>query len=206
MNSFPLFVPDKKPRLNNDELFAVMLIAVISPSLFEVAILNSELSYFSIIPLALCPLIFISAIIVSLYNLDRYRTLNGDLKGEIVFTNDSIVVNGVVNDIDNLIKIDFKVTDYKGFRFYHKSFRPKLSNGTDNTVSLKLKDKRITYHFQVLKKGDMNNVRMQLINYHLQGKLHWLQLLNILGYSEYEDIQEFKKEVSLLSNKINFLH
>ena len=70
-----------------------------------------------------------------------------------------------------------------------------MSNGVDNTIKIYLTDKsKIEHNFQQKAENEIRNERSLLINYCKKGKLHYLSLLEILGITEYEEIQRFKKE------------
>ena len=53
--------------------------------------------------------------------------------------------------------------------------------------------KNLKYNFQQDFEHDILNVKDTLIEYSKQGKLHFLNLIDILNITDYNEIQEFKK-------------
>lgn len=53
--------------------------------------------------------------------------------------------------------------------------------------------KNFKYNFQQDFEHDILNVKDTLIEYSKQGKLHFLNLIDILNITDYNEIQEFKK-------------
>lgn len=109
---------------------------------------------------------------------------------------DKIIVNQAEVFIKDIDKISFSIRDYKGMK---TSLKGELdgckSNGVGNSVILYDKTGNRQIYFQLLSEYALRDIKEQLIHYHVKGKLHFLQLIDILGISRYEDIQEFKKEI-----------
>lgn len=117
------------------------------------------------------------------------------LDGEITFLDNRILVNDKVFSVDALSMINFLFfDDYKG-----KVINPtdtKLSDGVSNIVELYGKDGQKTiFNFQLDHRYQVRDIREQLIQYHLSGKLEFTNLVNILGLESFNAIQNFKNEL-----------
>jgi hypothetical protein len=117
------------------------------------------------------------------------------LDGEITFLDNRIIVNDSIISIDALDSIVFSgFEDYQG-RIISVSDN-KLSKGIDNKVMLNYKDgKNRAYYFQLDYRYQMRDIREQLIQYHMAGKLDFLNLVAILGIEGYNAIENFKNEL-----------
>lgn len=117
------------------------------------------------------------------------------LDGEITFLDNRIIVNDSIISIDALDSIVFSgFDDYQG-RIISVSYN-KVSKGIDNKVALHCKDgKNIIYYFQLDYRYQMRDIREQLIQYHMAGKLDFLNLVAILGIEGYNAIENFKNEL-----------
>ena len=115
------------------------------------------------------------------------------LVGEITFLDNRILVNDEVFSIDALEKLAFtNFDDYQGKVLTDE----KLSEGLDNTIELYLKDsKRLIYNIQQQYRYQLRELRPQLVNYHNDGKLDFLNLIAILGIDGYNAIRIFKNSL-----------
>ena len=117
------------------------------------------------------------------------------LDGEITFLDNRILINDTVFSIDALNAITFpSFDDYKGKII--NSVDNNVSDGVSNIVELHGKDGKMTiYYFQLDYRYQMRDLREQLIQYHLAGKLDFINLTNILGLESFNAIQNFKNEL-----------
>lgn len=117
------------------------------------------------------------------------------LNGEITFLDNRILVNDNVFSIDAITQITFPhFDDYKGK--VTKSVENKISQGVDNSVSLTIESgEKKVYYFQLDHRYQIRDLREQLIQYHLAGKLDFTNLVNMLGLESYNAIQNFKNEL-----------
>ena len=73
----------------------------------------------------------------------------------------------------------------------------KIANGINNYITYCLKDnKKEIIHFQLQGEYAIRSISEQLIKYHLAGKLHFLNLIDLLGISDYDQIQIFKQNIA----------
>ena len=96
----------------------------------------------------------------------------------------------------------FSTFDVKGdFTNNLLEFTPHLSNGLNNSFILTLKSgKQIEYNFLQTKSEQLKFYKDVLTNYHKNGIISWLELLNILNIEDYNEIQKFKKEITIANN------
>ena len=146
------------------------------------------------IGILLCVL-FIFFLIKSLFTTQK---LNGKFNGVLKMENDRISISSkdyLLEEIDN---IEIYQTDYIGNRVHVSTVTldNDKSNGTDNRIELNLKNgKKVISYFQVQNKNDLLINKDVLINYHLEGKIPLLRLMNILGIEGYDKIQLFKNNL-----------
>lgn len=200
MNSFKIYTPQRKAFFTND--IKMLLIAIGgSLSLFFLIIVlkQHDLSWF----LVVLSIFFVFAFFVlSLYyafsGLYKNKVLEGTIEGDITFEGDRIIVNNKEYLVSALKKISFTCFDDYVDRMdtSRHTFNNRKSNGVDNIIELYFEDgKKLAYNFQLIKRYQLRDIREQLINYHNTGKLHFLQLIAILGIEDYNAIQNFKETI-----------
>lgn len=195
MKSFNLYKPVKKFYYTPDKVIISLLFLFLLPSLFEFWILkhgNDDLSLFSNMCICLLILVLAVAIPVSIINWYKPEPLKGTISGKIVFEIDKLTVAGVVYQLEAIEKISIQFSDYKGFRRTSRGFNGKLSNGVDNEVVVYTNGTKQIFYFQVEDKLGAEPIRDEFINYYLSGKLHFLNLIELLNITDYDEIQEFK--------------
>ena len=118
-------------------------------------------------------------------------------EGIIAFEKDNITVDGTIYNVSTIEKLEF--TDYGNFLRKNESFsgdKESWPNGKDVRVFIKLEDgDEVMKYFQLTHRGQMQDIRLQLVHYHNEGKLHFLNLIDILGIEDYNAIQIFKKSL-----------
>ncbi len=201
MNSFKIYTPNDKFYLSNNLIVYSLLGLFLLPITLEFFVFSCEddtISTFSGIMFIGILLVFLVSIALGIAAVFRYKPLRGSLDGEIVFENDRILINNKTFKTDLLTKMSISVRDHKGMYIGSRGdLDGRRSQGVDNSVSLYRPDKKnpLVYYFQLDRKDQLKDIREQLIHYHLAGKLHFLQLIDILDITRYEDIQEFKREI-----------
>ena len=127
----------------------------------------------------------------------HYRMLTGEFKGQIEFDEHSIIIDGQSFHTEGIKKIDFSLGDYAGkdVGMPRTDFNPRLSNGVDNYVRIKTKQNN---EIKVYFKLDYKNHEEQLypfISRAIQlGKIPFLRGIDLLKITDYDEIQEFKKQ------------
>lgn len=99
--------------------------------------------------------------------------------------------------LDSINKIEIHGGDYND-EFEISSFVDpdgSIKNGTTNSIEIILNNReRFKYNFQQDNEHNILNIKETLIEYSKRGKLHFLNLIDILEITDYDDIQEFKKQ------------
>ena len=142
--------------------------------------------------------IYLIGLIIS--NFFRYEREIGKFHGRITFYENSIKVENDEYNIEKIQKLEFFLTyDVKGdFTNNLLNFTPHLSNGLNNSFILTLKNgKQIEYNFLQTKSEQIKYYKDVLTNYHKNGIISWLELLNTLNIEDYNEIQKFKKEITI---------
>ena len=154
--------------------------------------------------IAICSLVY--GLIMKLTGLARYEPLKGKMGGFLTLDLTKIIIEDEVYNISDIKKIEFDCGDYYGrFKYTSRgSFEANLSRGVDNTISLTLNSgKIISSNFELYNKNDLEKARLELINYYLENKIHFLKLIDYLGITDYDQIQEFKKTLLPTADKRN---
>ena len=126
-----------------------------------------------------------------------YEIEKGEYKGKLILKDESILINSTEYQLNEIVSIQIHSSDKKGEFINHiYEFSRHLSNGLNNEIILKLKNKEIVKtHFLQTENERIKFSKNSLINYHLKRKFSWLHLLDILEMTNYDEIQRFKKEL-----------
>ena len=144
----------------------------------------------------------IYAFIVGSVGLVRYETIKGRLEGFMVLNLNTIHIDYKVYHLNDIKKIEIFNGDYKGSLNVRSSgsIEPVISQGVENEIIITMNSGEVEKHFfQLLNENDLSKAEKELINYHLKGKIHFLHLIDILNITDYNKIQQFKKEISYMS-------
>lgn len=133
---------------------------------------------------------------IRLLRFNKYKTLKGELISELEFLEDKIIIGDKQYLLEDIQKIEINAFDFKGLIIYSKGdLDGNLSNGVDNLLKIYLANQnKIEINFQQIVKNEIRNDQVNLISYCNQNKLHYLNLLQIMGINNYYEIQKFKKE------------
>src|SRR5690606_5674666 len=136
--------------------------------------------------------------IMKLSGLARYEPLKGKLDGLLILEMNKISIDNQIYNLEEIKKIEIFNYDYQArFKYTSRgSFEANLSRGVENeiviTLNSNVSEKCFFYQYN---RDDMHIAKNQLINYHLKSKIHFLHLIDILGITDYNQIQLFKKEI-----------
>jgi hypothetical protein len=139
-------------------------------------------------------------ILLKLTHKTTKRKLHGILDGLFEMQLGKIIIEDREILLDDISKIEFKVNDYDNKliiqhfdRHVNINVNPRISNGTSNYCELRLKSKEVVkVMFLQCNENDFIKNQPILIEYYIQGKLHFLHLIEVLHLRKYEEIQEFK--------------
>lgn len=145
----------------------------------------------------------IAYLFLSFYSLSEKEKLNGNFTGYLIFSKSIISVGDKGYDLKDVLKMEFFVDDYDGLKhgYLGYSSSPKVSNGVNNSLILRMKDGADkNFNFQLNYENEFQKkMRDLLISYHIQDKISFLTLIQYIGISDnYEQIQELKKELESL--------
>lgn len=143
-------------------------------------------------------LVLVYGVIIKFYGLVSYETLKGKLEGQLVLEMDRISIENQIYNLDDIQKIEIFNSDYDGqFKYTSKgSFEANLSQGIGNIILIKLTNNEVKdCRFRQVYSDDMCAAKKELVNYHKNGKIHFLHLIDILKITDYDEIQQFKKEI-----------
>jgi hypothetical protein len=185
----------------NSVFYSIMLVTTL-PVFIKLNILKSEnVTTFDKSLLSIMLFGFVGTIIYGISKYNKFVTLKGELNTDLEFKNDRIIINEKEYLINFIQKIELNACDYKGAYSGFRNFDGTLSNGVDNTLKIYLNDNdKIEINFQQNLENELRNEKDILLNYCNNGKLHYLNLLDILGINNYEEIQKFKSENLTKSN------
>jgi hypothetical protein len=131
-------------------------------------------------------------------NFLRYEKINGTQTGELVLSVDHITIADTQYQLSQLKSINLKRSYDKRGDWLAKMylFSPQLSNGLDNKIILELTDgTKISEKFQQTSDALIANAKRELVQYHKAGLLTWIDLLDALKITDYQEIQLLKKEI-----------
>jgi hypothetical protein len=207
MNSFKIFTPVKKFYVTNNVIVYGLAIISFLPALFEIYILGhliQEVSNFSCFFGGVFGLLtFCTMLVFLIKHLQEYALMKGELKGNLVFNNDKIILNGTVIRLSEIENVSIpRFNDYLGKPEYRNKLDLDgvLSNGIDNKVEFLFKNGRKSKcYFQLTERYQIRDIREQLIAYYKAGKFDFDNLTIILGLENYNAIQNFKNTLSIKS-------
>jgi hypothetical protein len=130
--SFKIYVPDGKFHLTTTTI--VFGVAILMCSVSWLADQYKSWEIIRNVILCIGVAVFFFFVVSSPF---RYQVLAGEIKGEIVFTPDAIIVNNNEFKLQSVCDLDFVVRDYHGQRLQQRgrSFYPRLLQGVDNYVT-----------------------------------------------------------------------
>lgn len=141
---------------------------------------------------------WLAALIAVLIGNFKPPPLRGKLEGFISFYNDKITVGNEVFNLNEIKRIKITNDDYYG-KLKHMgrgNFNARYSNGVDNELLIELNSSKASlYNFEMYNPDDFQKIRPELINLHLQGKLEFGILINILGLEKDDEINDFRNSL-----------
>jgi len=198
MQRFAIFEKTKKFYWSNNRIIYPIIFGCIG-ILYLKQKLGFERSFFDEFVIGIFVLTFFIGIVLSIRGFGKPDPLRGRLNGFITFEKEKIIFDQQIFRLEEFKKIEITNNDYYG-RIKSSSkgnFNSTRSNGVDNKIEITFcnGEKKIFY-FELYNSNDLEKVKEELINYYLNGKLHFLNLIDVLGITKYEEIQDFKKEIA----------
>lgn len=128
-------------------------------------------------------------------SLNEKEKLKGILKGEILLNDQEVILGSEHFKLKEIKNMSIIFDDYENkyeqhlMGTYYPSissfFEIKLKNGDSKKVQFQQK-----YENEIIKKN-----KEKLIFYHKQGVIFFLNLIQLLGIDDYDEIQNFKKQL-----------
>ena len=180
----------------NSRIYTILLFTFLPVFIKLNLFKNQNVTFFdkTLFVISICTILFGFAI--RLLRFNKYKTLKGELISELEFLEDKIIIGDKQYSLEDIQKIEINAFDFKGLIIYSKGdLDGNLSNGVDNLLKIYLANQnKIEINFQQIVKNEIRNDQVNLISYCNQNKLHYLNLLEIMGINNYDEIQKFKKE------------
>ena len=198
MQRFAIFEKTKKFYWSNNRIIYTIIFGCIG-ILYLKQKLGFERNFFDESVIGFFILTFFVGFVLKIRGFSIPDPLRGSLNGFIIFEKEKIVFNQQTFHLEELKKIEITKNDYYG-RIKSNSkgnFNSIRSNGVDNKINITFfNGEKKEFYFELYNSNDLQKVKDELINYYLNGKLHFLNLIDVLDITEYEEIQVFKKEIS----------
>ena len=180
----------------NSRIYTILLFTVLPVFIKLNLFKNQNVTFFdkTLFVISICTILY--GFTIGLLKFNKYKTLKGELISDLEFLDDKIIIGDKQYLLKDIQKIEINAFDFKGLIKYSKGdFDGNLSNGVDNSLKIYLTNQnKIEINFQQIVKDEIRNEEESLICYCNQNKLHYLNLLAILGINDYYEIQKFKKE------------
>ena len=160
--------------------------------------LESKQNYISKMFMIIALLGFVSGLITKFIGFSQIEKLRGILEGDLVFKIDSIEIENKSYELKEIKRIVISNDDYSGklIHMNRGNFGPALSNGTRNHIIIFLNSgESIKVNFELLNSNDFQKVRNELINYHINSKIDFWSLADILGEKSTTEIAELTTEI-----------
>lgn len=193
---FQIFIPEKRKSFPFTNTLLVSLIGL--------SILIYILDYFSVdfisnkIIATVMFVGFLSFFLRAAIVRGKVRPYHGRLEGWIYFSNNGLKINDEEIDINNLTKLDFEFGSYYSEFIHHTTaiIHPWRENGTNNFLKLNYIDgTKRSIQFQRMYEDQQKYLKPFLEYLYAMNLISFLRLIDILGITEYEKIQDYKKEL-----------
>ena len=173
-----------------------MLICSIPVSIKYFVLKNTNYENWDISLVALMGLAIILGVIFSFFKIGGYKTLKGELKGNLEFNSNEIIVDNQTYKINEIKRIEISSFDFKGrFAWFKGNLDSNKSNGTENELKIILNNNEtIKINFEQIYENQILEEKESLINYCNSGKMNYINLIDNLRITDYKEIQIFKKK------------
>ena len=179
----------------NSRIYPILVLTTLLLLIKQILFKNQNITLFDKSLMFILFLTIFSGLIIGKFK--KYQTLKGQLISDLEFKKNKILIDDKEYLLDDIQKIEIKAFDFIGAIANHKGidFDGNLSNGVNNFLKVYMKNQnKIELNFQQIKKNEIRNDEDIFINYCNNNKLHYLNLLEILGIDDYDEIQRFKME------------
>ena len=192
-----VFYKDNKIVARLEYVIILILVFLTALTFLLKNVINSDNSILENLSLIFTVLTILAIAILMIVNFFRFEYLNGVLTSSLILDDEKITIADKIYNIVDIDKIEIYSEDIKG-RFINSTFtyRPHLSQGVKNFIKLHMKSGEKEYcYFQQTTKAKIRQYKKELTFYYLNNKLGWLELLDTLELTDYNEIQKFKKSL-----------
>ncbi len=182
---------------NNKVIYSILFICL-GLLYLKNDVLEIERNLFDNIIFGILMITFCCAIILKFIGFTKTEPLGGNFIGNLIFHMDSIQINDEIFPLETIRNIEISNNDYLGklVGISKGNFNGALSNGTNNTFKMKLYSREVKiFNFEICDLLDFIDVKQELINYYLNGKLEFENLANLLSEKSCEDKVWLKKQI-----------
>ncbi len=201
-NSFKLVTPYRKYYLSDYLIISFQIIGLLAILLVYIYHPNDGSRDLIIL------IIFLLSLTVNLLLFNVIEPLRGAFTGTISFTEEGVFQNDQFIALEKIKKITINNDDYEGHPKLPNKYigiTRAFSNGTNNSIGIILtNDEHLIMNFYQKKRDDFHPITNLLVFYCQEGKLHFLNLIDILNITKYEEIQAFKLKYQLNGTKSSY--
>lgn len=126
-------------------------------------------------------------------NFIKMKSINGKLEGYIEFLENIVIINGRCFPYNEIENVNFSIEDYKGkTQYLTRSFNAQISQGVENFLSFEHSNRRkAKIYFQLKNSTQTSELHPFITTLIRLQKIHFLRGIEILGLTDYNEIQEF---------------
>lgn len=206
MNRFSIYNKSSKFYWNNNRVIYPIIFTCLLILLLKDGSGVLEKSAVNNILLGAILITFVCGIVLSLMGIPKTEPLRGEIDGFLTFEKNSIEIENEVFCLEKIESIEISNGDYYGkiINPGRGNFNSIRSNGVANFIKIKLYSGKLKIcNFQLFNSYDMQEIRNELINYYINGKMELENLTNILGENTNKEIATLKVEIekSITANK-----
>ena len=206
MNRFSIYNKSSKFYWSNNKVIYPILFTCLFILLLKNGTGVLENSALNNILLGIMLITFIFGMIFRLVGIPTAEPLQGKIDGFLTFEMNAIQMATEVFNLEEIKCIEISNDDYYGkiIDSGRGNFNSSRSNGVANFIELKLNSGETKIcNFQLFNSYDIQKIRNELINYHINGKMEFENLANILGENNKKEIATLKVEIekSITANK-----
>lgn len=195
---FAIFKKSKKFYWSTEKIIYTTIFSSLALGYISEKVFESEQNYVSRTFMVIALMGFLAGLVTKFIGFSQFEKLNGILEGYIVFKTDSIEIENNDYNLNQIKRIVISNDDYSGklIGTSRGHLGPALSNGTGNHIILILnsgESKKV--NFELVNPDDFQKLRNELISYHVNSKIDFWSLANILGEESTTEIAELTSEI-----------
>lgn len=196
MKTFNIFKP--KFTWTKTKIINVSILGLVLLYMLYITVLGFSQNTFTTSLLIIAFMLFIVGLYFKIIGLGEIEQLKGTLTKGLVFDIEFIKVEEHVFNIDDIKKIEILEVDWVGMNLYNQRqgfhYENSLSNGVDNYLTIIFLDNSILkVRFQKQDEMEFQDIKEIITNYYIQGKIGYLNCVDILGIEKKSEWEAFKK-------------